>query len=129
MATLGARIAVLVVLVAGIHPGANGLDPTWIDGLYDDADSDTLISGVRAASQVLPADLTLRVPRVARVPSHVGAMKFVGQCTPTARPFFRFGTRGPPHSSEFGQAISPVRPKRSLGSSRPKPWSPVSSYP
>lgn len=119
MAAFSPLIAVLAVLFAGVHPTANEPDPTWIGGLYDDADSDSLISTLGTASHVLAADLTLKVPRVAQIFLYVGVMNLAGLGTPSARPFFRLDIRGPPDPGEITHHSPYACLKQSPGSSRP----------
>ena len=109
----------LTVLFAGVHPTANEPDPTWIGGLYDDADSDSLISTLGTAWHVLAADLTLKVPRVAQIFLYVGVMNLTGLGTPSARPFFRLDIRGPPDPGETTHHSPYACLKQSPGSSRP----------
>jgi len=46
MTALAHAIAVVIVLLAGIHPSVDEPDPSWITGFYDDSDGDGLVASL-----------------------------------------------------------------------------------
>ena len=97
MSAVAPLLAAFLMVFAGIHPTANAPDPSWLCGAYDDADSDTLISGLGAAtSHPFSGDVTVRVPLVARMLVFVGGMIPGGVGLLPRRAFFALGVRGPP---------------------------------
>jgi hypothetical protein len=89
-----------LVLFAGIHPSINGPDASWVEGLYDDGDFDSLIYALAMGDHVFPSNLALQVFRVAHVPVFMGWMILPGDGTPFARWYFTPTVRGPPLHSQ-----------------------------
>jgi hypothetical protein len=119
-------IAALVVLFTEIHPSMNGPDPSWISGLYDDGDSDSLISAL-TARLIFSGDLTLNVPRVSHIPVFVGGMILSGVDVPPAAQFVVLAVRGPPLAlaSTLASSTPPARSENSsvrAPRTRPTEW-------
>jgi hypothetical protein len=120
-------IAALLVLFTGIHPSMNGPDPSWISGLYDDGDSDSLISTL-TDRVIFKGALILNVPRVSHIPVFVGRMILSGVDTLPAAQFVVVAVRGPPLTlaSTLASSTPPARSEdssaRAPPGTRPTEW-------
>jgi hypothetical protein len=85
-----------LVLFAGIHPSINRPDASWVEGLYDDGDADSLIYALAMGDHVFPPDDALQAPPVAHVLVFMGRMVLPGKGTLFARWYFTPTVRGPP---------------------------------
>jgi hypothetical protein len=95
MLVLANLIATVAVLFVGIHPIANGPDPSWISGLYDDADTDTLLS-VGAAKHISKGDLPRKVQGAAQILVCIAGLALANLSMLADDRFFGAGVRGPP---------------------------------
>jgi hypothetical protein len=112
MAALLRVIAVSTMLLAGISPSPDDGDPTWIGGMYDDADNDGLCSALALDGQLPSGASAPGTPQMTHSAIDGGSTAVAGVGKLPDGRLVGLGIRGPPEvASAFGPADTPHPPE------------------